>query len=90
MIPTKSERAFRLTIDCENGYPPGRPHWIRKLEIPEAHSLLQIHWLMIDLLEFEDDHLFEFYGSRNGWTRNRVFFALLGRASRLRGSLTTG
>lgn len=29
---------------------------------------------MIDLLDFEDDHLFEFYGSRNGWTRNLVLF----------------
>ncbi len=73
-MPTKSEKAFRLTIECENGYPPQHYHWIRKLEIPESHSLLQVHWLMIDLLDFSDDYLFEFYGSRNGWTRNQVFF----------------
>ena len=29
---------------------------------------------MIDLLEFEDDQLSEFYGSRNGWTRNLELF----------------
>lgn len=72
-MPVRSEQAFRLTVECENAYPSGRYHWVRKLEIPASHSLLQVHYLMIDLLGF-DDELFEFYGSRNGWTRSLVFF----------------
>jgi len=74
LTPIKSDKAFRVTIECENGYPPGRLHWIRKLEMPGSHSLHQVHHLMIDLLDFEDDHLFDFYGSRNSWTRNLVLF----------------
>jgi len=71
-MAAKSDKSYRVSIECVNGYPPRDYHWVRKLEIPESHSLLQIHWLMIDLLDFEDDHLFEFFGSRDGWRRHQV------------------
>ncbi len=39
-------------------------------EIKEC--LISVDELMIDLLDFEDDHLFEFYGSGDGWRRHHV------------------
>ncbi len=44
--------------------------WLRTIEISENFSLLQLHKHIQKLVDFDDDHLYEFYIGKN--PRNKV------------------
>lgn len=48
-------------------------NWTRVLEIPEDVTLWDLHETIQNIIEFDDDHLFEFYTGKNFRNRNRVF-----------------
>lgn len=44
--------------------------WSRTIEVREDYSLLQLHKYIQKIIEFDDDHLYEFYIGKN--PRNKV------------------
>ncbi len=46
------------------------PPWLRVIEVKEDFKLQQLHKYIQKIIEFDDDHLYEFYIGRN--SRNRA------------------
>ncbi len=65
----QKEELYTLTIELEFYE---QPSWIRVIEIPESADLYDLHLFIQEIVEFDDDHLFEFYAGRT--SRNRKIF----------------
>lgn len=66
------EEIYTLTIELESGmYAEAR--WKRVIEIPETTDLYDLHLYIQKMIEFDNDHLFEFFVGRNWRNRKRVF-----------------
>ena len=45
--------------------------WIREIEVREDFTLKQLHHYIQKIVNFDDDHLYEFFIGKNPSTRNR-------------------
>ncbi len=48
--------------------------WIRIIEIDCSTTLEELHYIIQDLVDFDDDHLYEFYIARTARSRDRIRF----------------
>ena len=48
--------------------------WVRVIEIPDTASLGELHDVIRGAIEFDDDHLFEFYAGRS-WRNRKMQFS---------------
>ncbi len=63
---------WTLTIECIMGIYQ-RHKCVRVVEIDSEASLLDLHNAIQDAVDFDGDHLFEFFGGRN-WRNRKVVF----------------
>lgn len=62
------------TLEIELHYEDEGPKlWKRTIEIPEDASLSCLHYYIQRIIEFGNDHLYEFYASATGRVRTKVF-----------------
>lgn len=62
---------YTLTIRFpHNQYSEDDMEWSRTIEAREDYSLLKLHNYIQDIIEFDNDHLYEFYIGKN--PRNRI------------------
>ena len=47
--------------------------WVRVIEIPDTASLGELHNVIRNSIDFDDDHLFEFYAGRHPRNRKVAF-----------------
>lgn len=47
---------------------------IKVIEIDSSSTLEDLHFTIQEAVDFDDDHLYEFYISRTKWSRNRTRF----------------
>jgi hypothetical protein len=63
---------WTLRIACVRGrYQEGE--WIRCVELDSTSTLLDLHDLIQEVIRFDRDHLFEFFGGRNDRHRSVTF-----------------
>ncbi len=63
---------YELTIKL----PPGTEDecfWKRTVEVPEDFSLINLHYYIQKIIDFDDDHLFAFYIGKNYRRREIIF-----------------
>jgi len=58
------EEIYTLTIELESGLYAETP-WKRVIEIPESAELYDLHLYIQKIINFDNDHLFEFFVGRN-------------------------
>ena len=63
--------AYRIVLEIV--IRPLEEHWLREVEIPENYSLHEVHLCIQNLIGFEDDHMYDFYGSIDGWKQSLKF-----------------
>jgi hypothetical protein len=66
------EEIYTLTIELESGRYAKAP-WKRVIEIPETTDLYDLHLYIQSIINFDNDHLFEFFAGRHWRNRKRVF-----------------
>jgi Plasmid pRiA4b ORF-3-like protein len=66
------EELYTLTIDLQSGAYAKGP-WKRVIEVPATTDLYDLHRFIQNIIEFDNDHLFEFFAGRNWRNRKRVF-----------------
>ena len=66
------EEIYTITIDLEFGLYAKAP-WKRVIEIAETTDLYDLHLYIQETLNFDNDHLFEFFVGRHSRNRRRVF-----------------
>ena len=66
------EEIYTLTVELESGLYAETP-WKRVIEIPESTELYDLHLYIQKIVNFDNDHLFEFFVGRNWRNRKRVF-----------------
>ncbi len=47
--------------------------WKRVIEIPENATLFDLHFFIQEIIEFDNDHMYEFYAGKNRRNRKIVF-----------------
>jgi hypothetical protein len=63
-----------VTLDVKlSGWGPGENSWSARVEVPESTTLSDLHHTIQRLVDFDDDHLHEFFAGRN-WRDRRVTF----------------
>ncbi len=63
---------YTLTIELEP-YMYDEPEWKRVIEVPEDLDLYDLHLFIQDVIDFDNDHLFEFNVGKNWRKREAVF-----------------
>lgn len=63
---------YTLTIELESGIYADST-WKRVLEVPEETDLYDLHLYIQKIIDFDNDHLFEFFVGKNRRKRERVF-----------------
>jgi len=53
------------TLEISFPYDDGDEPWIREIEVRENFTLKQLHKYIQKIVEFNDDHLYEFFISKN-------------------------
>ena len=66
------DEIYTLTIELESGLYAEAP-WERVIEIPESTDLYALHLYIQKIINFDNDHLFEFFVGRNWRNRKKVF-----------------
>ena len=59
------------TLSIRFPYDDSDKPWSRTIEVSENYSLHQLHKYIQKIVEFDDDHLYEFYVGKN--SRNRAY-----------------
>jgi hypothetical protein len=70
------ETKFELfTLNIANIWDPveDKNFWEATIEVPDICSLFDLHLFIQNIIEFDDDHLFEFYAGRNDRKRKILF-----------------
>ena len=63
-----------LTLDIKlSGWRTRGSSWSARLEVPESFKLSELHLTIQRLVDFDDDHLHEFFAGRN-WRDRKVTF----------------
>ena len=63
---------YTLTIRFPKFDPMDRDPWQRIVEVKEDFTLKQLHKFIQKIIEFDDDHLYEFYVGRNYGNNQKV------------------
>ena len=63
---------WKLQVECISGFYL-EEECIRTIEIDSRSSLSDLHYFIQDAVEFDRDHLFEFFAGRNPRNRKLVF-----------------
>ncbi len=66
------EEIYTLTIELESGMYDDSS-WKRVIEISEETNLFELHLYIQKIIEFDNDHLFEFFVGKNRRKKERVF-----------------
>ncbi|MBB3063699.1 IS1096 element passenger TnpR family protein [Microbulbifer rhizosphaerae] len=66
------EEIYTLTIELESGMYAEHP-WKRVIETRESMDLYDLHLYIQEIINFDNDHLFEFFVGRN-WGNRKVVF----------------
>jgi len=61
---------YTLTISL--AYDENEQPWSRTIEVKENFTLVRLHKYIQDIIEFDNDHLFEFYIGKNPRNRTRT------------------
>ena len=61
---------YTLNIDLQPS-PVSGAKWSRKIEIPADATLEYLHNVIQDVVEFENDHLYEFHTAKTPFSRTR-------------------
>lgn len=63
-----------VTLDIKlSGWRTGANSWSARVEVPESATLSDLHHTIQRLIDFDDDHLHEFFAGRN-WQDRKVTF----------------
>ena len=63
-----------LTLEIKlSGWHTGANSWSARVEVPESITLSDLHYTIQRLVDFDDDHLHEFFAGRNGRDRKVTF-----------------
>jgi hypothetical protein len=63
-----------LTIDINlSGWRAGANSWAARVEVAESITLNELHYTILQLVEFDNDHLHHFFSGRD-WRGRRVAF----------------
>lgn len=63
-----------LTLDIKlSGWRAGKSSWAARIEVPESFTLIELRETIQRLVDFDDDHLHEFFTGRN-WRDRKVTF----------------
>lgn len=66
--------ATMLTLDIKlSGWRVGADSWAARVEIPGSFTLTELHSAIQRLVDFDNDHLHEFFTGRNWRDRNITF-----------------
>ena len=66
---------FTLTIELIFGQ--ADECWKRTIEMPENYSLSDLHFFIQEIIEFDNDHMYEFYAGRN-WRNRKIVYSETG------------
>ncbi len=61
-----------FTFEISLPYDSSDPPWIKVIEVKENFTLKQLHVYIQDIVEFDNDHLYEFYLGKNHEDRRTV------------------
>jgi hypothetical protein len=70
--PKRKASIYTVTIQCVQGMYL-KELCTRVVEMKDTSNLLGLHYVIQDAVEFDDDHMFEFYAGRNYWRRQILF-----------------
>jgi hypothetical protein len=63
-----------LTLDIKvSGWRTGASSWSARVEVPGSFTLSELHFTIQRLVDFDDDHLHEFFAGRN-WRDRKITF----------------
>lgn len=63
-----------LTLEIRlSGWRAGPNSWAARIEVPESLTLIELHSTIQRLVDFDDDHLHEFFAGRN-WRDRKISF----------------
>jgi hypothetical protein len=63
-----------LTLDLKlSGWRAGEGSWSARVEVPDRFTLYDLHLVIQGLVDFDDDHLHEFFAGRN-WRDRKITF----------------
>jgi hypothetical protein len=63
-----------LTLQIKlSGWRSGERAWSARIEVPEEETLTDLHYTIQKLVNFDDDHLYEFYVGPN-WRQPKIEF----------------
>ena len=62
-----------VTLDIKLSGWTGANSWSGRVEVPEDTTLSELHYTIQQLVDFDDDHLHEFFAGRNRRDRNVTF-----------------
>jgi len=66
-----------LTLNIKlSGWREGAPDWSARIEVPGSFTLAELHEAIQRLVNFDNDHLHEFFAGRN-WRDRKVVFGEL-------------
>ncbi len=63
---------YTLSVELESGM-YADSSWKRVIEVPEETDLFDLHTYIQKIIDFDNDHLFEFFVGKNLRKRERVF-----------------
>jgi hypothetical protein len=72
MKENEMKEIYTLTIELELGM-YADSSWKRVIEAPEDMDLFDLHLYIQEIINFDNDHLFEFFVGKNWRKRERVF-----------------
>ncbi len=63
-----------VTLDIKlSGWRKDANSWLARVEVPESTTLRELHQTILRLVDFDDDHLHEFFAGRNSRNRKIIF-----------------
>jgi hypothetical protein len=72
-VPSPTSVIYTLTVKCVSGAYL-QEECVRVIEISEDATLEELHLAIQDAVQFDNDHLYEFYAGRN-WRNRQIMFA---------------
>lgn len=71
---------YTLTIELIFGIGQTDEGWKRVIEIPEDARLADLHSFIQEIIEFDNDHMYEFYAGKN-WRNKKIDYSEDGATS---------
>lgn len=72
-------KIYTLSIDCVYNTNFDDKEWIRVIEIPDFYSLDHLHLYIQHIIDFDADHLYDFFAGRDCWTKKIEYSTAIDR-----------